>query len=180
MHATKTARLAAASGSPIHVEGDATLEFVRDGEKCNMKFLDADGALTFFLQDRGNTDSERKFGCVCVGPRCGASLDAPRRAKRVRDLAGWSNAEAPTTVLASVLRKQCRQSIFEMDVDLSDIFETECAVSALVDSVEVPHLERKCALICPSFEGLLVLDTGFDLKLGASVLSFAFSTLRFR
>ena len=26
----------------MHVEGDVTLEFVRDGKQCNMKFLDAD------------------------------------------------------------------------------------------------------------------------------------------
>ena len=37
-----TVRLAAASGSPIHVERDARLEFARDGKKCNMQFLDAD------------------------------------------------------------------------------------------------------------------------------------------
>ena len=35
-------RQAAASDNPIHVEGDAKLEFVRDGKTCNMKFLDAD------------------------------------------------------------------------------------------------------------------------------------------
>ena len=40
--ATKTVRLAAASGSPIHVEGDARLDFVRDGKKCDINFLDAD------------------------------------------------------------------------------------------------------------------------------------------
>ena len=40
--ATKTVRLAAASSSPLRVEGDARLEFVRGGKKCNMKFLDAD------------------------------------------------------------------------------------------------------------------------------------------
>ena len=40
---TTTVRLAAARGSPIRVEGDDRLEFVRDGEKCNMKRLDADG-----------------------------------------------------------------------------------------------------------------------------------------
>ena len=40
--ATKAMRLAAASGSPIRVEGDARLEFVRDGKKFNRKFLDAD------------------------------------------------------------------------------------------------------------------------------------------
>ena len=32
-NATKTVRLAAASGSPIHVEGDVRLEFVREGKK---------------------------------------------------------------------------------------------------------------------------------------------------
>ena len=40
--AKKTVRLAAASGSPMHVEGDAKLEFDRTGKKCSMKFLDAD------------------------------------------------------------------------------------------------------------------------------------------
>ena len=35
-------KLAAANGSPIHVQRDARLEFVRDGKHCNMKFLDAD------------------------------------------------------------------------------------------------------------------------------------------
>ena len=39
---TKTVRLAAASASPIHVEGDTRLEFVWEGKKCNMKFLDAE------------------------------------------------------------------------------------------------------------------------------------------
>ena len=39
--ATNTLRLAAASGSPIRGEGDARLEFVVDGKKCNMKFLGA-------------------------------------------------------------------------------------------------------------------------------------------
>ena len=32
----------AANGSPIRSERDARLEFVRDGQMCNMKFLDAD------------------------------------------------------------------------------------------------------------------------------------------
>ena len=42
---TKSARgvkLAAANGSPIRVGGDAKLEFIRDGTKCSMKFLDVD------------------------------------------------------------------------------------------------------------------------------------------
>ena len=40
--ATKTMTLAVASGSQIHVEGDARLDFVLHGKKCNMKFFDAD------------------------------------------------------------------------------------------------------------------------------------------
>ena len=39
---TKTVRFAAANGSPIYVEGDARLKFVRDCKKCNTKFLDVD------------------------------------------------------------------------------------------------------------------------------------------
>ena len=39
---TRTVKLAAENGSPIRVEGDARLEFVRDGKKCSMRFLDAD------------------------------------------------------------------------------------------------------------------------------------------
>ena len=38
----KAVKLAAANGSPIRVEGDARLEFIRDGMKCSMMFLDAD------------------------------------------------------------------------------------------------------------------------------------------
>ena len=38
----KAVKLAAANGSPIRVEGDARLEFIRDGMKCSMKFVDAD------------------------------------------------------------------------------------------------------------------------------------------
>ena len=41
-NATKVVRLAAATGCPMRVEGDARLEFVRDGKKRNMMFLDAD------------------------------------------------------------------------------------------------------------------------------------------
>ena len=37
--ATKMVRLTAGSGDPIRVEGDARLEFVRDGRKCTMKFF---------------------------------------------------------------------------------------------------------------------------------------------
>ena len=37
--AAKTAKLAAANCSAMHVEGDAKLEFVRTGKKCSMKFL---------------------------------------------------------------------------------------------------------------------------------------------
>ena len=33
--------LAEANGSPRRVEGDARLEFVWDGKKCNTKFMDA-------------------------------------------------------------------------------------------------------------------------------------------
>ena len=39
---SKKAVKLAAHGSPIRVEGDARLEFIRDGMKCSMKFLDAD------------------------------------------------------------------------------------------------------------------------------------------
>ena len=38
----KEVKLVAASGSSIRVEGDAKLEFTREGKKCCMKFLDAD------------------------------------------------------------------------------------------------------------------------------------------
>ena len=38
----KAVKLAAANGSHIRVERDARLEFIRDGMKCSMSFLDAD------------------------------------------------------------------------------------------------------------------------------------------
>ena len=52
-------RLAAANGSPIHVEGEATLNFKRNGRQCEMKFLDADVrrplAAVGAIVDEGNT-----------------------------------------------------------------------------------------------------------------------------
>ena len=39
---TKTVKLATASGSPTRVGRDAMLECVREGRRCNAKFLDAD------------------------------------------------------------------------------------------------------------------------------------------
>ena len=39
---TRTVNLAAATGSPTRVEGNARLEFVRDGKKCSLRFLDPD------------------------------------------------------------------------------------------------------------------------------------------
>ena len=55
---TRTVKLAAAKGSPIQVEGDAKLEFVRYGKKCSMRFLDADVkrplASVSALVDEGN------------------------------------------------------------------------------------------------------------------------------
>ena len=54
----KAVKLAAANGSPIRVEGDARLEFIRDGMKCSMKFLDADDkrplASVSAIVDEGN------------------------------------------------------------------------------------------------------------------------------
>ena len=58
----KAVKLAAANGSPIRVEGDARLEFMRDGMKCSLKFLEADvkrplacvfcSNLSLFVRDR--------------------------------------------------------------------------------------------------------------------------------
>ena len=57
----KAVKLAAANGSPIRVEGDARLEFIRDGMKCSMKFLDADVKKTvgFCECDRGRRERGR-------------------------------------------------------------------------------------------------------------------------
>ena len=56
---------AAASGSPIRVDGDARLAFVRDGKKCCKKFLDADVKIPLAsvsaIVDEGNI--------VVFGPR---------------------------------------------------------------------------------------------------------------
>ena len=38
----KKPKLAAANGTGIEVEGEAVLEFMKDGRKCRMKFLDSD------------------------------------------------------------------------------------------------------------------------------------------
>lgn len=54
-----TVKLAAANGSPIHVEGEAKLTFHRAGRKCTMNFLDADVkkplAAVSAIVDEGNT-----------------------------------------------------------------------------------------------------------------------------
>ena len=56
---TKKVKLAAANGSPIHVEGEATLNFKRNGKQCAMRFLDADVkrplAAVSAIVDEGNT-----------------------------------------------------------------------------------------------------------------------------
>ena len=57
----KDVKLAAASGRSFQVEGDANLEFVREGMKCCMKFLDADVGIR--LRYRGR----RKQGRACSG-----------------------------------------------------------------------------------------------------------------
>ena len=55
----KKVKLAAANGSPIHVEGEVTLNFSRGGKRCAMKFLDADVkrplAAVSAIVDEGNT-----------------------------------------------------------------------------------------------------------------------------
>ena len=56
---TRKVKLAAANGSPIHVEGEATLNFSKGGKRCAMKFLDADVkrplAAVSAIVDEGNT-----------------------------------------------------------------------------------------------------------------------------
>ena len=82
--ATKTVMLAAASGSPIHVEGDARLEFVRDGKKCNVKLFDADvkRPLACVIVDRehehwpeDSNDQEERRVCSAVGRTSGFEND---------------------------------------------------------------------------------------------------------
>ena len=76
-NAAKTVRLAVANGSRIRVEGDARLEFVRDGKKCNMKSLDADvkrpAASVSAIVDEGNVfvfgPQESYNESTCTGQR---------------------------------------------------------------------------------------------------------------
>ena len=86
--------------------------------------------------------SERKLGCVCVWCEVRPSVGP-----RPRDIVGWPNAEAQTTepVPGSASTQTLQVDFFEMSVDMSDIFDTEDAVSAWVDFVEVLLVERKYA-----------------------------------
>ena len=117
-----------------------------------------------------------------------ARLLADRRVPRPRHLEGWPKAEAQTTELAlvSVSTQTVQVEYFEMSVHMSDIFQTEGAVSVLVDSVEASRVERKCASICPASKGCRlwtrvwvrcwVLNVcAFPAHAGASVLSLVFS-----
>ena len=65
----KAVKLAAANGSPIRVEGDARLEFIRDGMKCSMKFLDADV--------KRPLASVAGTPCAAACPCQGHALDSP-------------------------------------------------------------------------------------------------------
>ena len=56
---TESVKLMAANGSPIRVEGEAILNFIRGDKRCEMKFLDVDvrkplGAVSAIV-DQGNT-----------------------------------------------------------------------------------------------------------------------------
>ena len=62
---------------------------------------------------------------------------------------------------------------FETSVDLSDLEETECAVSALVDPMQVPRAEQRCAMKCPSVGVSPALDSGLDLSVGLNVCTFS-------
>ena len=83
--ATKTVRLAAASGSPIHVEGDARLEFIRHVKECNMKFLDMDLkrplASVFAIVDEGNGLQDSYVENTTAGQRI--------QMRRVREPRRW-------------------------------------------------------------------------------------------
>ena len=85
---------------------------------------------------------------------------------RLRELAGWSNVDAQVTdpAHASVSTQTVQAKYFEMSVDMCDI-DTEYAVSALVDPVQVSRVARKFLLICRSFVGLPFLDSCLDLSL---------------
>ena len=90
--ATKTVRLAAASGTPIQLEGDATLEFVRDGRKCNMKFEDTDRQKTvgFFECEcrKGKRRRVRTAGIVHREHEHGPEASKEQEARRVCGAAG--------------------------------------------------------------------------------------------
>ena len=81
--ATKAVRLAAASDCRIHVEEDARMEFVRDGKKCNMKFLDADAkrplASVHVMVDERNVVVFEPHGSCIENTSIGQAISMSRR-----------------------------------------------------------------------------------------------------
>ena len=96
--ATRTVRLAAASGSPIHVEGDARLEIVRNDKKCIMKFLDADVirplASVSAIVDEGNIVATRpQESYTSIGQKIPMSRRDKRVCGAVGRTRGFENGE---------------------------------------------------------------------------------------
>ena len=91
-NAKETVKLAAANGSPIHVQRDARLEFVRDGKHCNMKFLDADVKRTAGFREcdcrLGNLRRIRTAGIVHQEHEHWAEDSDAQEARRVCGAAG--------------------------------------------------------------------------------------------
>ena len=88
----------------------------------------------WWLTCAGRAQASGSSAACVFGARCGASLGAPRWAEPPQ-LGGMVNAEAQTTdsVLARLSTQIVQAEYFEMSVDVSDIFDIEYAVSAMVD-----------------------------------------------
>ena len=103
---TRTVKLAAANGSPIRAEGDARLEFVRDGKKCSVKFLDADVerplASVSAIVDEGNVVVFGQHESFIENTNTG------RRIPMSRD--PWGSGEGNTNEKTPVFRRPARRT----------------------------------------------------------------------
>ena len=83
---------------------------------------------------------------------------------RLVHLASGSFARMQTggMVSACACTQTAEAEFFELSMVMNDVYDAGCADSALVEPVEKQRVERECALVCPSFRELPVVEFGLE------------------
>ena len=106
----------AASGSPVRVEGNARLELVRDGKKCNMKFLDSDVkrplASVSAMVDEGNVVVFGPHESYVESTSTGQWFPMKQEARRVCGAAGRTSWYKMSTKTVDSLMIRTRNAVF--------------------------------------------------------------------